>query len=104
MRRDNTVLCPGGVGVVVGGGGGGGCVCGVVWCGVVCCVCVCVHTTQQLIVNKIITFVAQFSLFILKLVWIILLALFKEKQRKVLDILWEIFLYGGYKLTEMDKK
>ena len=68
------------------------------------CVCVCVHTTQHLRVNKIITVVAQVSLFILKLVWIILLALFKEKQRKVLDILWEIFLYGGYKLTEMDKK
>ena len=51
------------------------------------CVCVCVHTIQHLNVNKIITVVAQFSLFILKLVWIILLALFKEKQRKVLDIL-----------------
>ena len=54
---------------------------------VVVCVCVCVHTIQHLNVNKIITVVAQFSLFILKLVWIILLALFKEKQRKVLDIL-----------------
>ena len=72
---------------------------------VVCvCACVCVHTTQHLRVNQIITVVAQFSLFILKLVWAILLALFKEKQRKVLDILWEIFLYGGYKLTEMGKK
>jgi len=50
-------------------------------------VCVFVHTTQNLRVNKIIGVAAQFSLFILKLLLIILLGFFKEKQRKVLNIL-----------------
>lgn len=45
------------------------------------------------------------SLFILKLLWIIFFLHCSKKNRgRCWIYFWEIFLYGGYKLTEMGKK